>query len=348
MPQSQYRPRHTGDHNLDEAFKQAFDYLYSLSSQTDALNARPVPLTIEQIRTALQLNGTNPLNVQGLSGQLTSAQPNVKFGTHAARLAIKASAASGVLWAETDRQNALYYSNGTAWILAIALGFGTYEARWSDLGMNDAGAWYAETSRSAIASVQPVPLYRWNGTAWAYQGGVWARTQSALAALLATFGAGGSIDIGALAQITDYAHILQAYKPGAYAWRRGPGDSEHSDTFQWYGAAPTDTGWHACDGSTVNYLKYDGTLGSRTLPNVSTAAYPKAGNNYAPAFVAAAPPIFTGAANGFTSINTLTAAGNNTVLTGPTSITPAGNISFPVASPVDPIPNIELLLYYRQ
>ena len=70
MPQFQYRPRHTGNPASDEGFKQAFDYLYSLKSQTDALAAQPVPLTIDQIRTALQLNGTNPLNVNGLSGQL--------------------------------------------------------------------------------------------------------------------------------------------------------------------------------------------------------------------------------------------------------------------------------------
>jgi hypothetical protein len=346
MPEFQYRPRHTGNPSIDEGFKQAFDYLYALKSTSDKLSAQPAPLTINQVRTALQANGTSPLSVQGLAGQLASAQPNVKFGTHAARLAVQASAASGVLWSETDRQGALYCSNGTAWVLILAIGQGYYEARWSDLGMMGAGAWYAETSRSGIAAATPTPLYRWNGTQWVYQSGLWTRIQSTLVGLLATFGVGGSNDIGALARVSDYGHILEAVKPSVYAWQRGPGDSEHSDTFQYYGAAPADVGWHACDGSTVSFLKYDGTLGSRILPNLAAAvAYVKAGNAYAPSVTAAAPPTFTGVGQNFTSASILTAAGNSTVLTGPTSITSAGNVSLAGG---DPIPNVELLLYYRQ
>jgi hypothetical protein len=44
-------------------------------------------------------------------------------------------------------------------------------------------------------------------------------------------------------------------------------------------AAPGPVGWHAVDGSTVNYLKSDATVGSRTLQNVAgTPAYLKVGS----------------------------------------------------------------------
>ena len=275
-------------------------------------------------------------------------------GTHEARWGDLGTNDTGAWYVETSRGGIAsaapaptYRWSGTQWVYQGGEWQGTYEARWANLGAADAGALYVETTRGGIAPATPPPVYLWNGTQWVYQGGAWNRPQAALAALLATFGVSGSNDVGALVRVTDYAHVLQAYKPSAYAWQRGPGDAEHSDTFEWYGSAPADAGWHACDGSTVSFLQYNGTLGSRALPNtVGQPSYIRAGAAYAPSFVAAAFPIFTGNNQTFTT-GSFSTGGNNTAtaLTGPASITPTGNISLAGG---DPIPKVGLLLYYRQ
>ena len=344
--QMRYRPRHTGNPAIDEALRKTFDYIYALDSQVSsvAAAAKTPQLTLTQIQNSLQANGTHQLNVSGLSGQLSTIQMVIQKGPHASRVLLPPAQSNSVIFAETDRNNAIYYSNGNAWILISGVGFGSFEDRWSDLTVNDAGAYYIETQRSGILSAFPAPLYYWNGSQWLLESGLFVRTQAQLAALLATLGRQKSIDTGALAWVSDYAHMLQASLFGStYSWTRGRGDPEHSDTFQYFGSAPGDAGWHACDGSTINFLNYDGTLGTRTLPG-ATAAYVKTGS-YSPGLTAKVNPTFSGAANSFTSINILTAAGNNTVLTGPSSITPAGNISLAGG---DPIPNVGLLLYYRQ
>ena len=344
--QMRYRPRHTGNPALDEALRKTFDYIYALDSQVGKVQiaAATPQITLTQIQTALQANGTHQLNVSGLSGQLSTIQMVIQKGPHASRLLLQPAQNNSVIFAETDRNNALYYSNGNAWVLIYATGYGSFEDRWSDLTASDAGAFYIETQRSGILSAFPTPIYFWNGSQWLLESGMWVRTQAQLAALLATLGRQKSVDTGALAWVSDYAHMLQAALSGStYSWVRGRGDPEHSDTFQYFGAAPGDTGWHACDGSTVNFLNYDGTTSARTLPG-ATAAYIKTGS-YAPTLTAKVNPSFVGDAAGFTSINILTAAGNNTVLTGPASITPTGNISLAGG---DPIPNVGLLLYYRQ
>jgi hypothetical protein len=346
LEQMRYRPRHTGNSALDEAFRKAFDYIYSLDTQVTKVQAAAATpqLTLTQIQNSLQANGTHQLNVSGLSGQLSTIQMVIQKGPHSSRVLLPPAQNNSVIFSETDRNNALYYSNGNAWILIYATGFGSFEDRWSDLTASDAGAYYIETQRSGILSAFPTPLYCWNGSQWLLESGLFVRTQAQLAALLATLGRQKSVDTGALAWVSDYAHMLQASLSGStYSWVRGRGDPEHSDTFQYFGAAPADAGWHACDGSTVNFLNYDGTTGARTLPG-ATAVYIKTGG-YAPALTAKVNPAFVGDAAGFTSTNILTAAGNNTVLTGPTSITPTGNISLAGG---DPIPNVGLVLYYRQ
>ena len=344
--QAPYRPRNTGNPVIDEAFRKAFDYIYTQRTQITGLSAAAATpqITLSQIQTALQANGTHQLNVSGLSGQLSTIQMVIQKGPHASRVLLPPAQNNSVIFAETDRNNALYYSNGNAWILIYATGYGSFEDRWSDLTASDAGAYYIETQRSGILSAFPTPIYFWNGSQWLLESGLWVRTQAQLAALLATLGRQKSVDTGALAWVSDYAHMLQAALSGStYSWVRGRGDPEHSDTFQYFGAAPGDAGWHTCDGSTVNFLNYDGTTSARTLPG-ATAAYIKTGS-YSPGFTAKVNPTFVGDAAGFTSINILTAAGNNTVLTGPTSITPTGNISLAGGYP---IPNVGLLLYYRQ
>src|ERR1700677_3359079 len=137
-------------------------------------------------------------------------------------------------------------------------------------------------------------LFRYTGAptyAWAYQDGTLYRTQSQLAGLAALL---GTQHANLLVFVTDYNHQIQWT---GSAWKRAPGDLEHSDTFHIFGAAPTDIGWHACNGAAgVSFLKYDGTLGTRNLPNTaSVSAFPLLGASYSANLNPPVDPPFTGA-----------------------------------------------------
>ena len=181
-----------------------------------------------------------------------------------------------------------------------------------------------------------------------------ASTQAKLTALAATL---GQAQIGLLVNVTDYGHVLQWTGSG---WVWGPGEPG-SGALVSFAIAPTGTGWHACDGSIVSYLKADGTLGSVLLPNtVATAAYVKQGSSYASAITAAATPTsstptFTGGSD-TTSIPSSTVAVSTTTTTLAVgsaththTVTPTGTVSTPTISlPGDPVANLEALLWFRQ
>ena len=162
-------------------------------------------------------------------------------------------------------------------------------------------------------------------------------TQSNLAALAATLGASNA---GLLVWVTDYNHVLE-WTGSAYQW--GPGENG-SAFFQGFAVAPTGNGWHACDGSFVNYLKSDGTLGGSTLPDTAgSAAYMKFGSAYNSTIQVADAPVFTGspAASGVT----WNAGSTPQVLEAVQfPYTPSGAVSLPG----DPIPNFTAILYFRQ
>lgn len=159
-------------------------------------------------------------------------------------------------------------------------------------------------------------------------------TQSNLATLAATLGASNA---GLLVWVTDYNHVLE-WTGAAYQW--GPGENG-SAFFQGFAAAPTGNGWHACDGSFVNYLRSDGTLGGAVLPNTAgSAAYMKFGSAYNSTIQVADAPLFAGDAATTTLVSQYTIT--ELVVAGP--YTPSGNISLPG----DPIPNFTSILYFRK
>ena len=86
--------------------------------------------------------------------------------------------------------------------------------------------------------------------------------QSGLAAIAATLSAANK---GQPVYVTDYDHTLY-WTGAAWSFRNG----ERSDYTQLFHDAPTPSvGWHICDGSAgVSYLKSDGTLGTKTLPDL--------------------------------------------------------------------------------
>ncbi len=179
-------------------------------------------------------------------------------------------------------------------------------------------------------------------------------SQDALAALSAGW---GNAQTNQSVWVSDFAHMLAWSGSG---WVRGAGDLDHSDTFVDFGAAPSDTGWHACDGGTVTYLQYNGTLGTRVLPDTfGTSAYGKASNGYSPGITTAGAPTvnLSVSVSGLTGVN----VGSTNVIQGTTtstipvaadghlhSVTLTGSGTGTTTLVGDPIPNYSVLRYYRR
>jgi hypothetical protein len=182
---------------------------------------------------------------------------------------------------------------------------------------------------------------------------------------------------GFLISVSDYAHILRWTGSG---WTWGPGDPG-SGYIAPFLSAPTQAGWHLCDGSTVKRLNSDGTLSSVVLPDYTTATYlklgtilamgPNAASGLTTAISGGTPvgtnsvPTFTGTP-ATTSIESADTA--NVAVTGATSVaaanhthtvTPAGTVSAPAFAGAALAPhahgpgtldleNTQLLAYFRQ
>lgn len=124
------------------------------------------------------------------------------------------------------------------------------------------GTIFYETDRVAWYQVQTVSAVN----TWVYVGGNgYQRTQSQLAALTALLTTNDALFV---AYVTDYGHQLQW---SGTAWGWAPGDAG-SGAMQLFEVDPTGVGWHLYDGSAVSYLKSDGTLGSTTLPDLTSIA----------------------------------------------------------------------------
>lgn len=149
--------------------------------------------------------------------------------------------------------------------------------------------------------------------------------QANLAALAATLGA---TQAGLMVEVTDFRHILQWT---GSAWKWGPGEDGRHDIV----GLPVDpddtTGWQLCDGSTVAYLKGDGTTSNYTTPDLvsaaNKAAYLKLGTPVSGPNAATAPTFAGGAlASASTGITATTSATGTTQLE-----TIAGGSSVPTA-----------------
>ncbi len=175
---------------------------------------------------------------------------------------------------------------------------------------------------------------------WVYQSGVYEAALASLPTTGFTGAALGANDTGLrFFENAVYAHQLQWT---GSAWSRGPEDLEHSDTFHEFGAAPSDIGWHNCDGTSQTYLKYDGTTASRTLPDLATAAYAKSTKaTYTPTLSAPGTPTFAGTSSG-AGVTVQALLGGTAVVPAP--FTPAGTLSLPS----DPVENFALIKYYRR
>lgn len=209
------------------------------------------------------------------------------------------------------------------------------------------GSLFYETDRTSLYQVQVV------GTAnqWVWIGG------QMLAAL-----AGIPTDLGTTDEGFLYFENAKYYHQAQWTgsvWQRGPNDRDRAGSFVDLVAAPTEGGWHSCDGSTQNYFNYTNPAapGSATLPNLSTAAVAyDTQSTYTPGLTSPVLPTVTttvppaaAASAGSGSVNNGTGS-SQAVLTPPFDGGGGGggvNIAGTVTLPGPPIENYAVIRYFR-
>ena len=133
-----------------------------------AVSSMAIP-TLTTIQQALQIGGTNPLNVNGLLGILANAQIAVKVGTHAQRLALAATV--GATFFESDRT--VFYvgtpsGNAAIWTFAAGTMTNTFANRPTDLGANDVNFnLYVTTGTGGVIYDHQ---FIWSGSVWRWNG----------------------------------------------------------------------------------------------------------------------------------------------------------------------------------
>ena len=133
----------------------------AIAANTAGLASIVPPLTLAQIQKAIQLGGSNPINITGLPGILQNPQAAAIIGTHAQRLT--STPALGTFFIETDR-TVLYaaelVSGAVKWVYVAGLMATTFGSQPVDLGVNDAGFQLWITVQNHV--------FRWAGSAWAF------------------------------------------------------------------------------------------------------------------------------------------------------------------------------------
>jgi hypothetical protein len=219
--------------------------------------------SVDQIRKDLQAGGSSPLNVQGLLGKLSQPQtPIVSTGgggdppispSDALRLDGELLIVNGQLYVYSTTP----YPG--SWVsVSSSIIVDTHANRIANFpGANfPTGALFFESDRRV--------LYIIISANWTYLGGVMVTTQSGIPNDL------GTHDTNFVVSVTDYNHNLIW---GGSSWGFAPGDGGSGYQVLWTTSGPTWNGWHLCDGSTVNYLKPDGTLGSQALPTTANTYF---------------------------------------------------------------------------
>ena len=126
--------------------------------------------------------------------------------------------------------------------------FASQYADGSEFLETDRGIWY-----SAV------------GNAWKYKAGIMLTSQPGLPIDL------GTNDIGFLAYVQEYAHLLM-WSGAQWVW--GPGDAGSDYIVPFVSGPNPATGWQACDASAgVSKLNGDGTVVQVTVPNTPGSWY---------------------------------------------------------------------------
>lgn len=134
-----------------------------------------------------------------------------------------------------------------------------------------AGSTFIETDRNNL-------VYQVQGAgSWVYVSGTYSRTQSQVAALVATLTAA---DVGMRIYVSDYAHTLWCTAAATVGW--APEDDKRAGEITYFDVAPTGVGWKLIDGlgdnggaigagNPIAVLKSDGTTRNNTTAAAQNA-----------------------------------------------------------------------------
>jgi hypothetical protein len=132
------------------------------------------------------------------------------------------------------------------------------------------GTIYVENDRGNVAYQSQ---YFGSTLRWAYVSGIYPRTQAQLAALAADMNSKpNSVDDGFRVFVSDFCHVLW-WDPSLPGWTWAPEDDRRAGEgpiFRETDPSPT-TGWHLYDGGSTTYLKFDGSTGTVTLPDLTAS-----------------------------------------------------------------------------
>lgn len=150
----------------DRSLRLIIDKVNPLSTDVATVSAKVAALhipTIAEIKAALSLGGSSPINVTGLQGVLANAQIAATVGTHAQRLA--ATPTVGAVWIESDRNNLVYVGTQAGGAAAVwTYVTGTMRGTLSP-DLKPAGLTTADTGL-LFYSTDFDRTYRWDGAAW--------------------------------------------------------------------------------------------------------------------------------------------------------------------------------------
>ncbi len=315
-------------------------YVFSLRDQQSNLNQtvenfnNNVTEQIAKITNQIAA-GNNPNN--------STSNPLVIYGSYLLMRSYSPNLYTGYIFVQTDRNQAMYYSNGGAWVLIEGSGSGSFENRWSNLNTYDSGLFWVETSRNNFNGVPPYPTYQWDGANWSYRSGELNRNQNNLATLISTFGTNNSNDNGVIVNVIDFTGQLK-WNANSNSFNWGPADSRMHGMGPIFAEVDPDPtqGWALYDGNNYTYLLSSGGMANITLPNlvagfnnnanlaIFMAVGPNASNtninNPIRPVLSTVAANFTGNAQTFTIVHSANTGSSNAMST-PNPYTPAGTVA---------------------
>jgi hypothetical protein len=136
-------------------------WVYLAGTMAGTLTPDERPADLGEFDTGFQFAATDTGRTLQWTGTAWVDITLVRYGTHAARLAIiTANIPKGALYVETDRGNVIYQMQGAAWwyLAGIMAGTVSPDQRPADLGANDVDFQFRDTASGDI--------HTWTGSAW--------------------------------------------------------------------------------------------------------------------------------------------------------------------------------------
>lgn len=328
-------PNLTGKIHNDAAFaiRKVMDSVYALTNKTQGLEGKinaVQPPNIANISQALQVSGSNPLNINGLIGLLAQPQKaivTVSSATGTPSSGITPTPSAGQL--QIQNGQLFFFDNTTSpgqWRPVTAVGTMIIDTFVNltnyDPTTYPVGTMFWASDNTVLYTIQVVSLVN----TWVYILGTDSASTISALPTLSTSDAGYKLYDAAWDHTWQWDGTFWNYQPDE-PWE--PGDIKWRAS----SSAPLKSGWHIADGSTVTATQNDATTTSITLPDMRTY-YIKATDTYIGVGIAAHPatilgqPLSTGSASTGDNVSVgaiaVQSGAGTTVVNGVTFVPAAG------------------------